>query len=165
MGLGFSAMSEQVSQAYQSALRWLGRRDYTRYEMAHRLRAKGFAEPVIEEVLHRLEAERWLSDERVRERLIERLTEQEPSGNQRIEQELRRRGLALPAGLPEDELKRAVEALHQRFGHPPAEVDSATCARWYRFLLRRGFEPEVAERALRQWHPALEDAFETLQEG
>ncbi len=149
-------MSERASlvdQAYRLALRWLGRRDYTRYEMEHRLRAKGFEEPVVAEVVQILQLERWLSDERVQERLLERLTEHQPSGHLRIEQEFERRGLKAPAPTPEEELSRALEALRKRFGEPPQEVDAPTRARWYRFLLRRGFEPEVAELALRQWSP------------
>lgn len=153
-------MSERaslVTQAYRLALRWLGRRDYTRYEIEHRLQAKGFEPSVIAEVVRILQAERWLSDERVRERLLERLTEQQPSGHLRIEQEFERRGLNAPATMPEDELSRALEALRKRFGVPPQEADPPTYARWYRFLLRRGFEPEVAERALRQWNPSLDE--------
>ncbi len=153
-------MSERarlVEQAYRLALRWLGRRDYTRYEMEHRLQAKGFDEPVVAEVVRILQAERWLSDERVRERLLERLTEQQPSGSQRIEQEFERRGLNAPTPMPEEELSRALEALRKRFGVPPKVADASTRARWYRFLLRRGFEPEVAERALRQWNPSLDE--------
>lgn len=146
-----------LARAIEVALRWLRTRDYSYAEMAHRLREKSFPEAVVRKTLDWLVEERWLSDERLRQRLIERFCEQEPSGTARIEREFERRGLEPPTALPVDELTRAVAALHQRFGVPPAESDARTRARWYRFLIQRGFEHEVATHALRQWNPALED--------
>lgn len=152
-------MSEEaaLAQAKRQALRWLRARDYSQQEMATRLRAKGFSEPIVQRTLEWLIAERWLSDERVAARLAERLEHEQPSGWQRIEQEFERRGLTPPTTLESDEESRAVRALQTRFGEPPAISDARTVARWFRFLLQRGFEPEVARSALRRWNPSLND--------
>ncbi len=149
--------SELLVQARRQALRWIRARDHSRQEMEQRLRAKGFPEPIVQQTLEWLLQERWLCDERIARRLAERLEETEPSGRQRIEREFARRGLEPPATLASDEESRAVRALQQRFGEPTPPPNARTLARWFRFLIQRGFEPEVAEHALRQWNPFLDD--------
>lgn len=150
-------------QAVEQALRWLRARDYSCSEMSRRLREKGFPDTVVEAVIDWLVAERWLSDARLSQRLLERFCEQEPSGIARIVHEFERRGLAPPSEIPCDEVSRAIKALQKRFGTLPPESDARTRVRWYRFLIQRGFDPEVAMSALHQWNPALED--DTLLSG
>ncbi|MCS6920250.1 MAG: RecX family transcriptional regulator [Fimbriimonadales bacterium] len=148
--------SERLTQAIAQSLRWLRQRDHSTYELAQRLTAKGFTDAETRETIDWLTAEGYLSDARLAERLTERYTEEQPSGRLRIEQEFARRGLHAPA-LAGDEESRAVRALHLRFGEPPAEADPRLIARWFRFLLQRGFEPEIAHAALRRWNPRLND--------
>ncbi len=148
--------SERLAQAIAQSLRWLRVRDLTSYELAQRLTAKGYDESETREVLEWLRAEGYLSDERVRERLTERYTDEQPSGRLRIEREFARRGLC-PPELEGDEESRAVRALFRRYGEPPAEPEPREIARWFRFLLQRGFEPEVAQNALHRWNPHLND--------
>ncbi len=146
-----------LAQAVALALRWLRVRDYSCAEMAQRLRARGFSETVVNEALNWLIEERWLSDERLTQRLIARFCEEEPSGDARIRQEFERRGLVPPTELPLKETERALEALKQRFGTPPERSDARMRARWFRFLIQRGFEAETARSALQQWNPELSD--------
>ena len=73
-------------------------------------------------------------------------------GAQRIQQELARHGLKLDAEqqatLRETELERAREVWHKRFGaEPPREATEQ--ARQARFLLARGFAPDLVRRLLR----------------
>jgi len=147
-----------LAQAKRAALRWLRARDYSQQEMAARLRAKGFPEPVVQRTLEWLVQQRWLSDERVAQRLAERLEHEQPAGWRRIEQEFERRGLQVPLALESDEESRALKALQARFGEPKPPPDERTIARWFRFLLSRGFEPEIARSALRRWNPYLSEA-------
>ncbi|GBC92048.1 Regulatory protein RecX [bacterium HR15] len=149
---------DALLQAKRAALRLLRMRDYSRQEMAVRLRAKGFSESVVQRTLEWLVQERWLSDERVAQRLAERLEHEQPSGWRRIEQEFEQRGLSPPAMLESDEESRALKALQMRFGDAQPPTDERDIARWFRFLLNRGFEPEVARSALRRWNPFLSDA-------
>ncbi len=148
--------SERLAQAIAQSLRWLRVRDLSTYELAQRLVAKGYDESETREAIEWLRAEGYLSDERLRERLTERYTDEQPSGRLRIEQEFARRGLS-PPELEGDEESRAVRALIRRFGEPPAEAAPREVARWFRFLLQRGFEPELAQNALRRWNPRLND--------
>ena len=148
---------ECLAQAIEMALRWLRRRDYSQQEMTQRLLAKGFSEETVQQAIEWLVEERWLSDTRLANRLVQKFTESQPSGIARIERELEQRGLAPPESLQLDEETRAVQALTQRFGEPPEHADARTVARWFRFLLQRGFEPEIAENALHRWNPALNE--------
>lgn len=73
-------------------------------------------------------------------------------GTQRIRQELARHGLKLDADqqatLRETELERAREVWHKRFGAEPSR-EAAEQARQARFLLARGFAPDLVRRLLK----------------
>ena len=73
-------------------------------------------------------------------------------GAQRIQQELAQHGLKLDteqqAALRATELERARDVWLKRFGPEPAR-ESAEQARQTRFLLARGFAPDVVRRLLR----------------
>lgn len=73
-------------------------------------------------------------------------------GAQRIQQELAQHGLKLDAGqqaqLRETELERARGVWHKRFGSEPSR-EAAEQARQTRFLLARGFAPDLVRRLLR----------------
>jgi regulatory protein len=73
-------------------------------------------------------------------------------GTQRIQQELARHGLRLDAeqqaALRETELARARKVWLKRFGAEPSR-NAEERARQTRFLLARGFAPEVVRRLLR----------------
>ena len=92
--------SERLAQAIAQALKWLRIRDLSTQELARRLAGKGYTDTEIAEATEWLCAEGYLSDARLRERLTERYTVEQPSGRLRIEQEFARRGLDAPASSP-----------------------------------------------------------------
>jgi regulatory protein len=151
--------SEQTVEAKRLALRWLRIRDYSRQELEQKLAARGFEPSVVRETLGWLEENRWQSDRRMSERLLECLTQEQPSGWRRIQDEFQRRGLSPPDELvgSEQEEARAIQALIYRFGDPPEALTPKLVSQWFQFLLRRGFEPETARCALECWHPRLLD--------
>jgi len=73
-------------------------------------------------------------------------------GTQRIQQELAQHGLKLDAeqqaSLRETEMERARAVWKKRFGDEPSR-EATEQARQTRFLLARGFTPEVVRRLLR----------------
>ncbi|MDR7333359.1 regulatory protein RecX [Roseateles asaccharophilus] len=73
-------------------------------------------------------------------------------GAQRIQQELAQHGLKLDAeqqaALRASELERAREVWHKRFGSEPSREPTEQ-ARQTRFLLARGFAPDLVRRLLR----------------
>lgn len=76
-------------------------------------------------------------------------------GNRRIQQELSQHGLSLDAEaqarLKDSELGRAREVWQRKFGGVTPE-DASARAKQTRFLVGRGFSPEVVRRVLRGDH-------------
>lgn len=107
-------------------------------------------EAAVDALLDSLAAAGYLNEERfVESRLHLRAGR---LGAQRIQQELAQHGLKLDAEqqarLRETEMERAREVWQKRFGAQPSR-EAAEQARQTRFLLARGFAPEVVRRLLR----------------
>lgn len=107
-------------------------------------------EAVVDGLLDALAADGYLDETRfVESRLHLRASR---FGAQRIQQELAQHGLRLDAdqqaALRATELERAGEVWHKRFGPEPSR-EPAEQARQTRFLLARGFAPDVVRRLLR----------------
>lgn len=107
-------------------------------------------EAAVDALLEMLAAQGYLDETRfVESRLHVRASR---FGAQRIQQELAQHGLKLDAeqqaALRATELERAREVWLKRFGTEPSQ-DLAERARQTRFLLSRGFAPEVVRRLLR----------------
>jgi regulatory protein len=112
--------------------------------------AEQVGEAVVDALLDALAAEGYLDETRfVESRLHVRASR---FGAQRIQQELAQHGLRLDAeqqsALRATELERAREVWLKRFGAEPSR-DVTERARQTRFLLARGFAPEVVRRLLR----------------
>lgn len=105
----------------------------------------------VEALLAWLQAQGYLDESRFVESRLHARSQR--WGQRRIELELAQHGLGLDAQQREQlaatELARACELLQRRFGSNPA-VDAAVQAKQLRFLLGRGFAPELARRAMRQ---------------
>lgn len=131
------------------ALSLLARREHSRAELARKLAAHGKAED-IQALLDALEREGLLSETRYVE--AQAHAHAGRYGSLRLEQSLRRQGVA--SELVDLAVKQAraddlasCRALWQRkYGKLPA--DPKEKSRQYRFLLGRGFPPEVVARVL-----------------
>lgn len=131
------------------ALRLLARRDYTRAELVQRLAPHAADEAELQAVLDECARRGWLDEARAVEAHLHRRAAR--WGSARVQAELRARGVAdaelLQAAqqqLAATEAERAQAVWQQRFGRPPA--DAAERARQLRFLLARGFAPELVRR-------------------
>ena len=114
----------------------------------------------VDAVLDWLVAHDYLSPERFVE---SRVHARAPRfGNLRIRQELKQHAMVLPASaaqaLKESELERARAVRSRKFPEPPSST--AEQARQMRFLMGRGFSPEVIRRVLRDTGVGLADAHE-----
>jgi regulatory protein len=103
----------------------------------------------IEALLDWLDAKGFLGDARFAESRVH--ARQARFGTLRIQHELARHAVALPGELAEalarTEQARAAAVRERRFPTPPA--DAAERAAQSRFLLGRGFAPEVIRRVMR----------------
>jgi regulatory protein len=148
------------------ALQLLAQRDQSRVELRRKLlrhvRSAGkpaadagdddgaaAAAAEIDPLLDWLEANGFLSDERFAESRVH--ARQSRFGVLRIKSELGRHQVALPPDLErtlvESELERAAAVRARRFTALPA--DAAERGAQWRFLLARGFAPEVVHRLMR----------------
>src|SRR5690606_7949879 len=148
--MGFSRRQSRVdehraadpSAVRTGALTLLTRREYASAELKVALTRKGYAAPIVDEVVAELVGERLLDDERYAEALVRQLANR-GQGPARIRQELTAAGIApdraaraLESGPDWPALAREVRL--RKFG---AEVpgDWPSRARQMRFLQYRGF--------------------------
>ena len=141
------------------ALQCLARREYSRTELAAKLRPYAQIEddfeqlqPIdLEALLDNLTASGWLSDERAATQLLH--ARRPRFGTQRITHEMKQKGIsdelieqALPA-LKETELETARGVWQRKFGTTPQ--DAKEKARQMRFLQSRGFSLDVIFKVLK----------------
>jgi regulatory protein len=133
------------------ALGYLSRREYSRAELARKL--KPFVEETdsLDTVLDALEAENWLSDSRFAESLIHRRSSR--LGANRILGELKQHAVdqtlveEASAQLRETELARAQAVWRKKFGQLPGTP--AERAKQTRFLASRGFSGATIGKILK----------------
>jgi regulatory protein len=148
------------------ALGWLAQREHSRSELRRKLlraalppaaEAEGAADAdsasadaaaKVEQLLEQLQSKGLLSEERFIEGRVR--VRAAGMGTRRIEQELARHGLKLPAQplqqLRDSELERATQLWRRRFGMPAQDLRER--GRQMRFLAGRGFSGEVIRQVL-----------------
>jgi regulatory protein len=138
-------------------LGYLARREHSRLELEKKLAPHAETPEELSSVLDGLEQRGFLSATRLVEQIVH--TRKGRFGSLRIAQELREKGIeenliiaALP-DLREGEQHRAHEVWRKKFGVMPA--DARDFGRQTRFLLGRGFRPEVVRQVLQ--HPDKEE--------
>lgn len=141
-------------------MRWLARRDYSRAELAQRLRQRGIGDEDIERALADLAAAGYLSDERYANALVAQRKGR--FGKRAIVHSLKERGIAAPEAASalaqladQDEFADARALWQRRFGEPPR--DQREKARHVRFLQARGYGLSVALAVLRAVGARCED--------
>ena len=147
-----AARGRAPASARATALRLLARRDYSRAELATRLRARGVAGTEIDALLADFERLGYLSDDRYAHALVSQRAGR--LGSRAIARDLREKGIppdaareALAPLAQRDELADAMALWKRRFGQPPQ--DEREKGRQVRFLVARGFGASVALRVLR----------------
>jgi regulatory protein len=133
------------------ALGYLARREHSRLELEKKLASHAQTSEELSSVLDTLELHGFLSAERMVEQLIH--MRKSKFGSRRIVHELREKGIAenlISEALPnirEAEQDSAREVWRKKFGAAPANAKEQ--GRQIRFLMGRGFAPEVIRRVLR----------------
>ena len=140
-------MDSQKKQATVIALRVLAASPKSRAEISQKLKDKGFALPVIDEVLTDLEKQGFLSDKAYAQNLIAKFTAGQSSGSRKIQFELKRHGISgkiseeVLSGInPEEERARARELAQNRWQRFNNIDPQKRKKRVFDFLLRRGFD-------------------------
>jgi regulatory protein len=138
------------SSLRERALGYLARREHSRFELTRKLEAAGFGLEAIRPTLDAFEEKGWLSDQRFAESWV--AGHRARHGRIRLAYDLRERGVSetlIEATLDANhtgELERARRVWEKKFGAPPR--DPAEKARQIRFLMGRGFAPEIVRRTM-----------------
>ena len=132
------------------AIDFLSRREHSRVELQRKLMRYSDDSSEIESLLDQLEREKWLSDERFAQSLLNRRAHK--LGSRRIAQELRQNGIdadsvtELLESLSGSEYERAYEVWERKFGAAP--LDQKEYARQCRFILSRGFSSDIFNKII-----------------
>jgi regulatory protein len=142
-------------QAFETAWRFLAHRERTEAELRARLERNDVAPELIDEVLDELREGRYVDDAGYARRFAEDRRNLDGWGTERIERRLLELGVApeyiapaLAGDEGHDELAAACALLARRFPVPPDSPRDRERA--LGFLVRKGYEPELAHDALRR---------------
>ena len=146
---------DPFERAVELAYRAISQRDRTVAEVRAFLERRNIEGRAIDHAVHELCGAGWLDDERFAQRFAEDKRTLERWGNERIERELLRRGvsaetLAAAAGDQDRdaEMVAALEILTLKAAPPH---DDRERDRAWRLLVRKGYEPELAYEAVREF--------------
>ncbi|HHY81202.1 MAG TPA: hypothetical protein GX505_00790 [Clostridiales bacterium] len=146
-----------IRAACDLALHYLGFRMRTRKQLYDYLKRKGFNEPVIEEVICKMEEYRFLDDEEYALRWIQSRKLSQPSGRRKIAYELMNKGIArdvLETALDtvtQEEEEELVCQLAEKYYAKYSNLPGKECmAKVSQALLRRGFDWDIISRAIRR---------------
>jgi regulatory protein len=149
----------ELERALDLAHRAVGQRERTICELRTLLELKRVGPEAIDAAVGELCQEGLLDDARYAQRFAEDKRELERWGSERITRALHRRGIApdlIEAAVAdrerEAELTTALLVLKQRLGAPPQ--DDRQRDRAWRLLVRRGYAPEIAYDAVREYERA-----------
>jgi len=148
-----SEHQQQLRKAMDSAVRMLGMREHSAFELKGKLKAKGHAGDVIDAVLAKLRELDLQSDDRFTEVFV-RSRLAKGQGPMRIRHDLGQKGvseLLLEEALSQPAefwLEVAEQARNRRFGEALPEGDGDVWNTQARFLSRRGFPSDLIYRIL-----------------
>jgi regulatory protein len=134
----------------ERALRYLARREHSRFELARKLEQAGFEQRDIGSLLDEFEEKNWLSDRRFAESWV--ADHRAKAGSVKLAYDLRQRGVSeaviesVLGDNRDSELERAREVWQKKFGSVPA--DASEKARQMRFLQSRGFTSTVIRKTV-----------------
>lgn len=145
------AEQSNLKEAKEKALFLLSYKEYTARQLADRL-AKDAGQQAAEQAVERMEELGLINDEDYAERYARELSERKLFGELRIRQEMRQRGLSeeqisFSLSLLQDDPDEKMQAILEK-KYPAAMQDEKVRRRAYSALLRMGYTPSQARRAL-----------------
>ncbi|MDD5084771.1 MAG: regulatory protein RecX [Candidatus Omnitrophica bacterium] len=144
-----------IKKCLQYALRLLSISPRTQSKLEERLKEKGYGVTAVREVMNYLSERKLINDASYARAYVEEMTERKPCGRHRLKYELKRRGVkeavteeALSSRDKQSEYKLALELAKERAGRLASIETMKRKKRIYDFLIRRGFDFEVARKVI-----------------
>lgn len=140
---------QQAPSLMGRALRYLSRREHSRQELRKKLLPYAESDIELDELMIKLEAQSWLSDERFAESLVRRKSER--YGSLKIVDELKQQGiegdslLEIKERLKISDATRAWELWQQKFDSMVTK-DPKEKSKQMRYLVSKGFPLSVVTR-------------------
>lgn len=160
---------EDLSQQYyHQALKYLGYRMRSVYEMRQYLRKKNADAWIIEKVVERLKQERYLDDVEFAERFVQDRIHRSTKGPQLIKQELiNLKGIeaavaseALSQYTEDQQYERAMKIAHKRLQRKQKDSIKKQLHQIQAALMRNGFPSSIASQVVEQSRLLLQETFD-----
>lgn len=159
---------ERRQQAYKESLRYISRRSRTSQEVRQLLKRKGYDGETIDPVIDRLTERNYLNDAMFAQTWAGRRISSSQYGRNRIQQELKEKGLkredistALEGIDAQEELKSAMRAAQKKW-RTLAASDKKKSQKLLAFLLRRGFTQRTIRQVLQNLRTNMLDTDEEI---
>lgn len=149
-------IADERQRGYGEALKYLSRKPRTSFEIATRLKEKGWSEETIGEVIERLIQERWINDAAYAQEWAGQRLRSRGKGKAWIRYELRQKGISKPlieealGQVSEDEEYDSAMQLAQRKWRTTSGETADKKRKIGAFLMRRGFSGQLAGKVLRE---------------
>ena len=153
---------QQAPSLMGRALRYLSRREHSRQELRKKLLPYAESDTELDELMTKLEAQSWLSDERFAESLVRRKSER--YGSLKIVEELKQQGIEgdslieIKERLKVSDAMRAWELWQRKFDSMVTK-DPKEKSKQMRYLVSKGFPLSVVTRIVDgRFSPSEEDS-------
>ena len=151
-----------LGEAYDAAVRYLGRRPRSVSEIKRHLRTNRFDDAAQDVAVERLRAQGYIDDEAFARYWVEQRARFRPKGERAIVSELMAKGVAretidlvLGEADPETETKRAREVIRRPMTRWRAMDEREQKRKIQQYLVSRGFSYDVIDEVI--LHPEAED--------
>ncbi|PTX58663.1 regulatory protein [Melghirimyces profundicolus] len=150
--------AEERNKVRQAALRYLGYRPRTVWEVRQHLTGKGFEAAHVNAVVDEMKDQRYLDDRRFAEAWVEERRRRKGFGVLMLKRELEQKGISSPLAEEvlsrleqEEERELAREVAEKRYRRLAGEPWPKVERRLGQYLLRRGFPPPLVYGLLRDF--------------
>ncbi len=149
------ATDKELKRAQERALRLLGVRNRSTYEVRTRLERAGFEEEVVAEVISWLHHLDYLNDERFAREWVDSRLRHKPLGRRRLTYELIQKGIgreiieeALQQVDSQAESQLATSLAYKQYGRMREPTWESVERKIYGYLTRRGFRSDAVRQAI-----------------
>ncbi|WMT39135.1 RecX family transcriptional regulator [Paenibacillus sp. D2_2] len=149
-------IADERQRGYGEALKYLSRKPRTSFEIASRLKEKGWSEDTIGDVIERLIQERWINDAAYAQEWAGQRLRSRGKGKAWIRHELRQKGISKPLieealgqVSEEDEYDSAMQLAQRKWRTTSGETADKK-RKIGAFLMRRGFSGQLVGKVVRE---------------